>query len=102
MWGEVGYLFDLPDQIFLHYSHSSHTRVYNLFHDPMPPTQIKTARNNVALSGLLSTTLLHIYFASPICLIYVWLSQKRYSSTMTPFSQTPMVHIGSLNAFPVG
>src|SRR5712691_8193644 len=42
------------------------------------------------------------YCVSPICFMYVWLSQKRYSSSITPSFQWPTVHIGSLNALPVG
>src|SRR2546425_9841360 len=42
------------------------------------------------------------YCASPICFMNVWLSQKRYSSSMTPSFQWPTVHITSLNGLPVG
>jgi hypothetical protein len=34
--------------------------------------------------------------------MYVWLSQNKYSSTMTPFFQRPTVFITSLNDLPVG
>jgi len=34
--------------------------------------------------------------------MYVWLSQNRYSSIITPSFQCPMVHIGNLNDLPVG
>src|SRR3989442_8682602 len=43
-----------------------------------------------------------IYFASPICFINDWLSQKRFSAIIFPFFQCPTVHMGSLNVLPVG
>ena len=36
------------------------------------------------------------HYASPICFMNVWLSQNRYSSTITPSFQRPIVHIGIL------
>ncbi len=33
------------------------------------------------------------YCGRPICFMYVWLSQNRYSSSIVPFFQCPTVHM---------
>src|ERR1022692_3051824 len=42
------------------------------------------------------------YLPNPICVMYDWLSQNKYSSSIVPPFQWPTVHMISVKAFPVG
>src|SRR5215831_13280667 len=57
----------------------------------------RNRRSRLSLSGHLD-----VYCERPICFMNVRLSQKRYSSSITPFFQCPTVTISSLNGLLVG